>query len=211
MDDSSVPGVQASPGQAQASVAAIVLAAGLGRRMGGRNKLLLPVQGQPMVRAVVQQALLVCERVLVVLGHEAAQVRAALEDLPVQFVYNPDYAEGMGASLRVGAGRVPPGYAALVCLGDMPGVTAQVMQALVRAGAGGAAACRPVYEGRPGNPVWWAPGQVPALCAMAGDQGARELLAALLAGGRVCEVPVQAAGVLWDVDTPQAWREACER
>jgi len=189
-----------------APVTAIVLAAGMSRRMGAQNKLLLPVDGQqPMVRVVVSQALQACEQVVVVLGHEAGRVREALADLPVVFVHNPGYAEGMGGSVSVGARMAAPGHAVLVCLGDMPGVTAQVMRALAQAGASGAAACRPVHEGRPGNPVWWAPDQVDALQSLSGDEGARALLANLREQGRLCEVPVETPGVLWDVDTPQAW------
>ncbi|MCB5362239.1 nucleotidyltransferase family protein [Pusillimonas sp. CC-YST705] len=191
-------------------VTAIVLAAGMGRRMPGQNKLLMAVQGQAMVRTVVQQALQACDQVVVVLGHDAASVRAELQDLPVHFIHNPRYAEGMGASLSAGAHEVPAGHAALVCLGDMPGVTAQVMQALIRAGSRGAAVCRPSYEGQLGNPVWWAPAQVHALRQMQGDVGARILLAALHEEGRVCEVPVSTSGVLWDIDTPQAWAEVSE-
>jgi CTP:molybdopterin cytidylyltransferase MocA len=191
-------------------VTAIVLAAGMSRRMGDSNKLLLPVGGQAMVRAVALQALQACEQVVVVLGHEARQVRAALADLPVVFVRNPDYAEGMGTSVGAGAHMTPPGHAALVCLGDMPGVTAPMMQALAQAGASGAAACRPVYEGKPGNPVWWAPGQVAALRGLSGDEGGRAMLAALREQGLLREVPVTAPAVLWDIDTPQAWQAACD-
>lgn len=196
---------KASP-DASGPVTAIVLAAGMSRRMGERNKLLLPVKGQPMVRIVVLQALQACEQVVVVLGHEAERVRAALADLPVVFVRNPDYAEGMGTSVAIGARMVPSGHAALVCLGDMPGVTASVMRALADAGASGVAACRPVHGGRPGNPVWWAPEQIAALRGLSGDEGARALLAGLREQERLCEVPVEAPGVLWDVDTPEAFR-----
>ena len=187
-------------------VTAIVLAAGLSRRMGEHNKLLLPVQGQPMVRTVVQQALMACEQVVVVLGHQAEQVREVLKDLPVVFVHNPHYAQGMGTTVSIGAQEVPAGHAALVCLGDMPGVSAKVMQALAEAGSAGAAAARPVFEGKPGNPVWWAPQQVAALQRLSGDEGARAWLVELKAQGRLCLVPVHDSSVLWDIDTPEAWR-----
>lgn len=196
----------------QSSFVAIVLAAGLSRRMGAANKLLLPLQGQPLVRLVVQQALQACEQVVVVLGHEADKVRAALEGLGVSCVHNPHYEQGMGTSVSAGAGEVPAGRSALICLGDMPGVTAQIMHELARAGAAaGTAACRPVFEGQPGNPVWWASDQVAALRSMSGDEGARALLKDLRTQGRLYEMPVQTSGVLWDIDTPQDWQEAGER
>lgn len=195
-------------GAASAPTTAIVLAAGASRRMGVQNKLLLPMQGQAMVRSVVQQALGVCRQVIVVLGHEAAQVQAVLADLPVTFVFNPAHTEGMGASVRVGATQVASGHAALVCLGDMPGVSAEVLRALILAGQEGAAACQPVYQGQVGNPIWWAPDQVGALRQASGDEGARHVLRSLRQAGRVCEVPVKEAGVVWDIDTPAAWQQA---
>ena len=72
-------------------VTVLVLAAGLSRRMGEANKLLLPLGGEPMVRRVVRQAVDAGpQRVLVVLGHDAPEVEAALEGLPVALVLNAD-------------------------------------------------------------------------------------------------------------------------
>src|SRR5690606_16692752 len=80
-------------------VAAAILAAGLSRRMGARNKLLQEVDGAPMVRKVVEHALASrCDRVLVVLGHQAREVRQALSGLRVEFTDNAGYQEGLAAS-----------------------------------------------------------------------------------------------------------------
>ncbi len=191
-------------------VAAVVLAAGLSRRMGSHNKLLLSYQGQPMVRHVAMQALASqCSPVLVVLGHEPEAVRAALAGLPVQFVDNPGYAEGLGASVRAGALAAPRHAPLLVLLGDMPQVDTTLINTLV----GAYAACahanerdaaakyfQPVFNGQPGNPVLWGAAWQATLQQLHGDEGARHVIRSN-PQARVA-VPVSHAGVLHDVDQP---------
>jgi molybdenum cofactor cytidylyltransferase len=113
-------------------VAGVVLAAGSSRRMG-RNKLLLELEGEPLVRRVARRAAAAgLDPILVVLGHEAASVQAALADLPHQALLNPDHASGANSSLRLGIASVPAGArAAVVLLGDMPFVTTEMIRAVV--------------------------------------------------------------------------------
>src|SRR6185295_353638 len=95
-----------APAPASPSVAAVVLAAGSSTRMG-QNKLLLAVEGQPLVaRAVRAAAAAGLAPIVVVLGHQAEQVRAALEGLEYHAVINPDHARGKGTSLQVGIAEV---------------------------------------------------------------------------------------------------------
>lgn len=190
-------------------VAAAVLAAGLSRRMGKDNKLLQEIDGAPMVRKVVEQALASqCDRVMVVLGHEADKVRAALHGLAVQFVDNFEYEEGLAASVRAAAAATDNGEALLVCLGDMPRVSAAVFDQLINAYRcqPDKAAYQPEFEGRRGNPVLWAPDAVSALAGLHGDEGARSLLRTH--GDRIKLVSVQSDGILMDIDTPQALQAA---
>lgn len=185
-------------------ITAIVLAGGLGRRMGGGNKLLLPLQGQAVVGRTVREVLASrCARVLVVLGFEAERVRRELEGLPVEFVLNENFQEGMGTSVRAGAAAVHDGSAVVVCLGDMPLVGAAVIDALIDAFKAGTdvQACQPIYEGKRGNPVLWGPASLPALRQLHGDEGARALLRGLGQGLALVEVASDA--VLLDADTPE--------
>lgn len=185
-------------------VTAIVLAGGLGRRMGGPNKLLLPLDGQAVVGRTVREVLASrCARVLVVLGFEAERVRRELEGLPVEFVLNENFEEGMGTSVRAGAAAVHDGSAVVVCLGDMPLVGAAVIDALIDAYRAGTniQACQPVYEGKRGNPVLWGPASLPALRQLQGDEGARALLRRL--GESLALVEVGSGSVLLDADTPE--------
>lgn len=110
-------------------VAAIVLAAGSSRRMG-TNKLLLPLEGEPLVRRTVRRCLAAgFDRVVVVLGHEPARVRAALEGLSCEVVENADHARGVGTSIRAGVGAVADAVdAVVIVLGDMPYVTTDMLR-----------------------------------------------------------------------------------
>jgi molybdenum cofactor cytidylyltransferase len=198
--------------------AGVVLAAGLTRRMGRRNKLLAEIDGTPMVRRVVDTALAAgLDPVVVVVGHQADEVRGALGGLPVAFRANDNPEAGLGGSLRVGIGALltsadrsgaadPSGChirAATVFLGDMPWVEPRAVSALMTAfdTAGRHEICVPVHDGRRGNPVLWGRRFFTDLAAIEGDVGGRVLLERQAAC--VHEVPVQCDGVLRDVDTPE--------
>ena len=113
-------------------VAAVVLAAGSSQRMG-RNKLLLDVGGESLVRRAVRAAVEGgVDDVIVVLGHEEDRVRAELAGLRCVAVVNPDHAEGAGTSVRTGVRHVAGAGALVVVLADMPFVTAEMIATLVR-------------------------------------------------------------------------------
>lgn len=112
-------------------LAAVVLAAGSSTRMG-RNKLLLELGGETLVRRAVRAALGGgVDEVVVVLGHQEPEVRAELLGLPCTFVLNPDHAEGAGTSVRTGVRQVAADTDAIVVmLADMPFVTAEMVRTL---------------------------------------------------------------------------------
>jgi molybdenum cofactor cytidylyltransferase len=181
-------------------VAAIVLAAGASRRMGARNKLLIPGRdGVAMVARVVRSCLAsgVCE-VLVVVGHEAEAVRRAAGG--VRFVEAPRHELGMAESLKAGVAAVSAN-AAVICLGDMPLVTSVVIDRLVGAWVPGAIVV-PVYRGQRGNPVLWDRRYFEEIGALSGDRGARDLL--LRHTAVVTEIDVGTDAVLTDFDTPES-------
>ena len=161
-------------------IAAVVLAAGSASRFGAQ-KLLADLGGEPVVLWSVRQILSAgLSPVVVVLGREAAAVRAALAGLPVVAVDNPDYRSGLSSSIRAGVEALPPEVrAAAICLGDQPSVTVAIL-ALLRDAfeSAGKPIAAPVYRGERGNPVFFAASLFAELRALGGDQGARELLAA---------------------------------
>ena len=115
------------------NVAAIILAAGRSTRMGGPNKLLAELGGKALVRIVTEQALASkAKDVIVVTGHQAAQVEQALHGLKVKFVRNPDFASGLASSVKTGIAAAPENAdGAVVCLGDMPLIDAHLIDRLI--------------------------------------------------------------------------------
>jgi molybdenum cofactor cytidylyltransferase len=196
------------PGEAKTPprLTALVLAAGRSARMGGANKLLLEVEGRPMVVHAVEAALASRAReVVVVTGHEADLVSAALGGLDVRIVRNPDFADGLSTSLRAGVeatGHDADGV--IVMLGDMPGIGADALNRLVDAFAagGGGGICVSTSFGKRGNPVVWARRFFPDLLQLKGDVGARHLIGEH--DEEVIEVELGDAAAL-DVDTPEAY------
>lgn len=207
-----MPGGRAanSPGT---RLGAVVLAAGASSRMRGPNKLLETLAGKPLVAHVVDRVLAAgVDPVVVVTGHEGQRVAGALAEQPIELIENPRWREGLSTSVAVGIGALEGRVdGALVCLGDMPRVTADDLAALTQAFRTSAAdrertpasaevggAWVPVHAGRRGNPVLWTAAWFGELQALRGDRGAKGLLSEL--GDRVVEVP-GGEGVLFDVDT----------
>jgi molybdenum cofactor cytidylyltransferase len=190
------------------TVAALVLAAGLSRRMAPRNKLLTRDDtGQPMVARVAAAALASrADPVIVVTGHQAAEMRAGLQNLALRFTHAPAYAEGMSASLQAGIAALPDKAAGvLVCLGDMPLISPALLNSLIAAfeAAARPAIILPLCDGLRGNPVLWDRAFFGAFATLSGDTGARALLENFAA--HVIGLDTGDAAVLRDFDTPEAF------
>jgi len=174
--------------------------------MGGPNKLLAEIGGRPLVRIVTEQALASHARpVIVVTGHQRERVEEALQGLPVEFVHNPAFADGLGTSLKTGIASLPAqSDGVIVCLGDMPQVDAPMIDQLVGALAPdkGALIVVPTIGGQRGNPVVWSRRLFDDLARLEGDVGARHLIG--LHADAAVEVPVDNEALFVDVDTPEA-------
>jgi molybdenum cofactor cytidylyltransferase len=210
IDRAAVEAVRDDDTSATTSVAGVLLAAGRSERFGEGNKLLAELDGEPLVRHAARTLVgASLDRVVAVVGHESDRVRAALADLPVAVVTNPDYEAGQATSVRRGIEATredgaeaehPVPDAAVFALGDMPAVATETVELLVaafRADLGDPLAA--AHEGRRGNPALFGAGHFDALAAVDGDTGGRELLrsapgAALVETGD--------PGVREDVDTP---------
>jgi molybdenum cofactor cytidylyltransferase len=183
-------------------IASIVLAAGRSSRMGPRNKLLEPINGEPMVRRAAATALASGARpIVVVTGHEAPAVTEALRGLDVTAILNPDYADGLSTSLRAGFRALSPDIdGALILLGDMPETEVGVLRALMAAFTGTSAICVPVRHGRRGNPVLWGRRYFAEMMELTGDTGAKPLMARHEA--KLVDVEVMTDSIFHDIDAP---------
>jgi molybdenum cofactor cytidylyltransferase len=192
-------------------IAAIVLAAGRASRMGS-NKLVAELDGEPIVRRTVRAVLGSHARpVVVVTGHEADAVRSALAGFDVRFVHNPDFADGMSTSLRVGLAAAGAVDAALICLGDMPRLRAEHFDAVIDAFRAGDpdGIVVPTYDRKRGNPVLWPRRYFAEIAALSGDVGARALIDRHADQLRL--VSIDDPAILVDVDTPAALAELRRR
>src|SRR6202007_3359807 len=145
--------------------------------------------------------------VLVVTGPQRERVEVALAGLPVLFVHNPNYTEGLGTSLKAGIAALPAEVdGVVVCLGDMPQVDAALINRLIGAidPDKGARVAVPTIDVKRGNPVVWSRRFFPDLMAVEGDVGARHLIGRYAEA--VTEVPLTGPAALTDIDTPEALR-----
>ena len=178
-------------------VAALILAAGGGRRLGGRPKALLSHGGELLIERAVRTARAGgCDSVVVVVGAEAEEVRRRADLAGCTVTVNEDWSTGMGSSLRAGLAALDPTCdAAVILLVDQPFVTPEAVRAVVTSGAEVATA---TYDGRRGHPVLIAARHWPEAAASAvGDRGARDFLA------RHEVVSVPCDGSLADIDVPE--------
>jgi CTP:molybdopterin cytidylyltransferase MocA len=179
-------------------IAGVVLAAGAGTRFGGRKQVAL-LDGRPLLSHAVAalRSAPVSDRV-VVLGAYADELGREIDFEGVRLVECPQWSEGQSASLRCGLDAVPDADAVVVLLGDQPWVSARAVAAVIAARAEGADAVRAGYGGVPGHPVLLERSLFPALRALRGDVGARDVLR----DANVIDVPCDGLGDPRDVDTP---------
>lgn len=181
-------------------IGGLVLAAGEGRRFGG-PKQLAPFRGGPLLEHALcaLEAVPAVDPLVLVLGARAEEVQAGVDTGGFEVVVAEDWAEGQAASLRAGVAALGAVDAVLVCLGDQPLITPQVIAGTLDHHGPRVDAVRPAYGGVPGHPVLLKRRvleRVPGLC---GDKGARDLLAEARVrtweAGHLCDPT--------DVDTPE--------
>jgi molybdenum cofactor cytidylyltransferase len=136
-------------------------------------------------------------------------VEQALAGLNVKFVRNPEFAGGLASSVKAGIAAVPDSAdGAVICLGDMPLISAQLIDRLIETFAPdrGHLIAVPVSEGRRGNPVLWSRRFFKELMTLDGDIGARHLITKHAEA--LAEVPVDGDSAFLDIDTPAALEAA---
>ena len=183
-------------------VAAVLLAGGLSSRMGA-FKQLLPFRDRTIVEACLETLLSTStDEIVVVTGHRAEDVVRTLAPYPVRFVSNPAYADGMSTSVMAGVQALEPERSVMICLCDQPHLPREVFEAVLGAyRESGAAIVVPTIAGDTGHPVIFDASLRPEILGIDVTVGLRSVTYANR--GRTLRVPVDALGVLDDIDTQE--------
>lgn len=187
----------------QPPVPGIILAAGRSLRMG-KNKLLLPFGGKPILRHVIDAALQSSlSPLILVLGSDSDAIRSHVDLGNVSVIENKDFSCGYGSSLQVGLRALSGSCAgAMFLLGDQPLVTVQTIEALLLAFQKEPERwVAPSWNGQRGNPVITPASWFDRIFALKGDTGPREHLKDPSA--RLKLVDVDDRGVVFDIDSPE--------
>jgi molybdenum cofactor cytidylyltransferase len=183
------------------TVTGIILAAGTSSRFGSENKLLVPVDGVPLVCRSVAPFVDVLDQVIVVVGHEAPAIEDAVGQFPVTCVSNPSYEDGQASSVRRGLEAVSDSADGVIYgLADMPDIRSETIARLCDAFAAGAGdPVAAAFDRRRGNPVLFGRQYFEEIYGVTGDVGARTVLDS--APGTVL-VETGDPGVRRDIDSP---------
>ena len=196
-------------------ISALILAAGESRRMGKQNKLLLPIGGEALLVKLVTS---VCAsdvgQVLVVIGHEAEKIRRELNELPLNFVYNPNFSEGMTTSIKYGVKEVSNECdGLLICLGDMPFINTSEINKLIHAYAknrikGEGLIVVPVFKRQRGNPVLFSIEFRNDILEHKKESGCKEVI--MKNSDSVMEIEMDDENMLLDVDTMEDYQSVSD-
>ncbi|MEO6299132.1 MAG: nucleotidyltransferase family protein, partial [Paracoccaceae bacterium] len=168
----------------------------------GRDKLLEPVAGHPLLRHQTKLALTQTPNVIVTLRDPDPARRSALASLPITVLHVADAATGMSASIRAAAAITQT--ALMILPADMPDLTSDDLAQLIAAfDQTSDDILRGSALGKPGHPVILPASLLPELCRLQGDEGARSVLQRHAAKVRLIALPDQHA--LTDLDTPEDW------
>ena len=190
-------------------VSDIVLAAGLSKRMGTANKLLLAYKNKTVIATVVENIIAAgIEEIVVVTGYEAGQIEDALKNLPVQFVYNPEYEKGMTTSIQHGV-SVVKGDGYMICLSDMVLIEPSEYELLKNAFEGQLqidkkCICIPRYKNEKGNPVIFSSFYKEAILQHKDMEGCKEIVQ--LYKEHVYWIEMDSPHILQDMDYPEDYK-----
>ena len=184
-------------------ISATILAAGQSRRMENDNKLLLPIEGVPIIQHVCKTVLTAnLNPVIVITGYENENVSQAIPKEVDNIVYNPDWDSGMASSIYEGISSLPENVDGnMIVLGDMPMISTDTLQLLMGQfiKQKGRLIIYPIYEDRQANPVIFPKKYFSEILSLTGDRGCKKVLKQY--PENVIGIPIQSQEVVLDCDT----------
>ena len=192
---------------------AVLLAAGRSERMGRNNKLLLNVDGIPLVRKSAINILNSnVTSMTVVTGFDENKIVNALSGLNVNFVKNINFREGLSSSLKAGLANITPTLSAvIICLADMPKIQPEHINQLIENfdPLKGWEICIPTNNGKRGNPVLIGSRFFPYIFETSGDFGAKQVMKQH--SDKIVEVEIGTSDIHFDIDTQDEYENFTTR
>ena len=184
----------------------LILAAGRSSRMGGRDKLLEDIDGEPLLRRQTKQALSLGGRVFVAIGPGQDARATAISDLDAEILVIPESHEGMSGTMRGAVARLPACKAFMLLLGDLVEINADDMRQIYEAYL--AHPEHLIWRGatedhKPGHPVIFSGTLKPEFAMLSGDEGGESLVNPLKQ--KTFLVPLSGKRARLDLDTPEDW------
>ena len=159
-------------------ISAILLAAGLSKRMHGENKLTKEIQGIPLIKHSVKNILASSiNELIVVLGYQKETIEKLInKNKKIKFVFNKDFESGIASSIKTGLNNLSEKTEAFfICLGDMPMINPNIYNQLIKS-KGNKEIIVPTYKGQQGNPVLFDKSMKEKVLDIRGDVGAKKIL-----------------------------------
>ena len=188
-------------------IGAIILAAGLSKRMG-QSKLLLSLKGKPIFRYPLEQAIRNHMQPICLIGgqHMQAFQTESSDLLNVEYIYNPRYEKGMSSSLKIGIENIKYRTdATIIFLADQPFVPDLVLQSMIEQFGKDTRIVRPQYQGNFGHPILIDKSLYDEFLNLEGDQGGKEIINKYKNDTKILSFDNTFWGM--DIDTPEDYRK----
>lgn len=191
-------------------VSVIVLAAGLSKRMGVANKLLLPYHNKTIIEITVENIIASgIQEIVVVTGHEHEKVEQAIQHMPVKLIFNPDYEKGMTTSIQAGI-RHATGNGCMICLADMYSITSSEYSFLANEFGkvflqNSKCICVPRFNNEKGNPVIFSSAYKDAILQHTDMEGCKSIVQANKEN--IYWIEMKTDHILQDLDYPEDYKK----
>jgi molybdenum cofactor cytidylyltransferase len=183
-------------------IAGLILAAGCSSRMGDENKLMMPFQGKPMLKHVVNASLNSnMTQTFVVVGHQSSEIKNLVQSDDIQCVENEQWETGMASSIVAGISQLKQFDGFLILLGDMPLVTPELINEIIFHGSADKIVI-PIKDGLHGNPVFFGSKFRDELLTLYGDSGAKKVIQDNLSS--MIKIEIQSNTIFKDYDTKES-------